>query len=100
MPSSKTAPGKPRCWSSEAPQPSRPAAAATAKTLRSDHVEAARVPWLLPAGLRRMDEAVKLCRPAAQRVLFRVATDRPMGLAALVKRIADMPGRRRSIRSI
>lgn len=89
-PSSSTVPGKPRCRSSETPHPSRPAAAAMARTPDSDHAEAAREPCPLPAAARRTDEVVKRCRTDGQGLLLKAAKDRPRGLAALAKRFADM----------
>jgi hypothetical protein len=53
----------------------------------------------LPATARRNDEVVKRCRPAAQG-LFEAARDRPRGLAALAKRLADMQEKSRRMCSV
>ena len=98
-PSSSTVPGKLPCKTSDTPQPSKPAATATPRTPGSDHVEADRGPWPLPATARRNDEVVKRCRPAAQG-LFEAARDRPRGLAALAKRLADMQEKSRRMCSV
>lgn len=69
------------------PHPNNPAVAATAMTPEYDHTEACLGCSLLPeVEVRRMALVLKRCLP----VLFKQVRERPKGLAALARRVADM----------
>lgn len=92
LPSRSSVPGNVPCRNSDAPQPSKPAVAAMAKTLDTDHVDAVRGSWSLLGAARRRGEVVKgrLARTQERRAVTGAVTGRPAGLAALRSIFADM----------